>query len=179
LVDDQLERLIKLKEECLDEVEDDMQEAAVQGLSTVDDPTLVLLRRYETASLRRMKWALDLMQRGRSRPADNGPGKRDFDPPAWRGPNPAAVTKFPTPRETTTPAAAGQSHLGDPGQPTPTIQARPDPYFGLTARLSAQIEAIAPEETKPKTRPAVRPTSDKARRTRAARRASMAELVLS
>jgi hypothetical protein len=89
LVDDQLERLLGRKDSGLDEIEEDGREAAIQGLSTGDDKVLVLLRRYETASFRRMKWALDLMQKGRSRP--NNPvrdPKWDDDAPAWRGPIP-------------------------------------------------------------------------------------------
>ncbi|WZO98815.1 hypothetical protein EP7_000406 [Isosphaeraceae bacterium EP7] len=127
LVEDQLVRLHARKESTLDEIEDDHREAASQGLITVDDPTLVLLRRYETASLRRLKWALDLMHRGdKTRPDDHGFGKRDFDPPAWKGPNPAAVPNFPTPRPMpTTPApGAERSHLAESGVPTPTLQAR-------------------------------------------------------
>jgi hypothetical protein len=124
LVEDQLVRLHARKESTLDDIEEDHRDAALQGLLTVDDPALVLLRRYESASLRRLKWALDLMQKGRSRPGDSGPNKRDFDPPAWRGPNPAAVTKLPTPREMSPIAGAKQSHLGEPGVPTPTLEAR-------------------------------------------------------
>ncbi|WZO98958.1 hypothetical protein EP7_000549 [Isosphaeraceae bacterium EP7] len=180
LVDDQLERLIRIKDECLDEVEDALQEATIQGLSTVDDPTLVLLRRYETASMRRLKWALDLMHKGnKTRPDDHGFGKRDFDPPAWKGPNPAAVPNFPTPRQMppSSPApGAERSHFGQPGT---TAQAGPDPYFGLNARISPQIQAARPLDPEPRPRPEARPTSDRARRARAARRAAMAELVLS
>jgi hypothetical protein len=98
IVNHELDELHRRKHEALDAANDDRREAATLGLVAVDDPTLVLLRRYETASFRRMKWAIDLMKKGRSRPRDTGPTQRDFDPPAWRGQNPAAVTKFPTPR---------------------------------------------------------------------------------
>jgi hypothetical protein len=134
LVDGQLDRLHARKESSLDDIEDDRREAATRGIFTVDDPGLVLLRRYETASFRRMKWALDLMQKGRSRPGDTGPDKRDFDPPAWRGPNPAAVTKFPTPREIPaerTHSGPSQTHLDPRGHiaramdPAPQVETPP------------------------------------------------------
>ncbi|WZO97010.1 hypothetical protein EP7_004023 [Isosphaeraceae bacterium EP7] len=107
IVGDELEALLDRKEEALDSVDDERREATTLGLIAADDPTLILLRRYETASFRRMRWALDLMRRGKAKSDDHGFGKRDFDPPAWRGPNPAAVATFPAPRP-------------DPGPPPPT-----------------------------------------------------------
>jgi hypothetical protein len=143
LVDDELERLQSRKEWTLDAIEDEHREAAVQGLVTVDDPALVLLRRYETASLRRMKWALDLMRKGRSGPGDHGYGKRDFDPPAWKGPNPAAVPHFPKPRETPDVPIAGtertQHDQGVPSAP-PDAQGERSHLDGiLTARLAEAL----------------------------------------
>ncbi|WZO97783.1 hypothetical protein EP7_004834 [Isosphaeraceae bacterium EP7] len=88
LVDDQLERLLARKDENLDEIDEDEREAAIQGLSTLDDPRLVLLRRYETASFRRLRWALDLMHRGRSRSQQPVP-REVWDPPAYKAPIPS------------------------------------------------------------------------------------------
>jgi hypothetical protein len=87
LVDDQIERLLARKDETLDEIEDDDREAAIQGLSTVDDPKLVLLRRYETASFRRLRWAFNLMNKGHSRSQQPVP-REIYDPPAFKGPIP-------------------------------------------------------------------------------------------
>jgi hypothetical protein len=116
LVDDQLERLLDRKRDSLDDIEEDDREAVLQGFSTVDDRTLILLRRYETASFRRMKWALDLMKKGRSRPVDPARNPRwDDDAPAWRGPIPtreeilrAQQAKAPAlaPEQTQSPAHA-------------------------------------------------------------------------
>ncbi|WZO98533.1 hypothetical protein EP7_000113 [Isosphaeraceae bacterium EP7] len=137
LVDDELERLQARKEWTLDEIEDEHREAAIRGLNTVDDPTLVLLRRYETASLRRMKWALDLMHKSdKTRPVDHGFGKRDFDPPAWKGPNPAAVPNFPTPRAMPpAPPAAGAERTHLDGI--------------LNARISEALPRVIPPTTPP------------------------------
>ncbi|WZO98577.1 hypothetical protein EP7_000157 [Isosphaeraceae bacterium EP7] len=87
LIDDQLETLLGRKDSGLDDIEEDEREAAILGFSTGDDRVLVLLRRYETASFRRMKWALDLMHKGRSRPNNPVPDpKWDDDAPASRSP---------------------------------------------------------------------------------------------
>ncbi|WZO99102.1 hypothetical protein EP7_000695 [Isosphaeraceae bacterium EP7] len=93
LVDDQLERLLGRKESGLDDIEEDEREAAILGLSTGDDRTLNLLRRYETASFRRMKWALELMHKGRSRPVDPTPN------PKWDDDAPSSRSPYPTPEE--------------------------------------------------------------------------------
>ncbi|WZO97856.1 hypothetical protein EP7_004908 [Isosphaeraceae bacterium EP7] len=93
LVDDQLERLLTLKDDGHDDIEEEHREAAMQGLNTVDDPKLILLRRYETASLRRMRWALDLLNKGKGLPNDqNRNPKWDDDGPARspRRPGPGA-----------------------------------------------------------------------------------------
>jgi hypothetical protein len=63
LVDDQLERLLELKAGGLDAIEETDRSAAIHGVSNSDDRMLKLIRRYESASFRRMKWALDLMQK--------------------------------------------------------------------------------------------------------------------
>ncbi|WZO97393.1 hypothetical protein EP7_004425 [Isosphaeraceae bacterium EP7] len=67
LVEGELEGLYDRKEGMLDEIDEDLREATSMGLIAVDDPTLVLLRRYETASFRRQRWALDMLQKGRQR----------------------------------------------------------------------------------------------------------------
>ncbi|WZO98588.1 hypothetical protein EP7_000168 [Isosphaeraceae bacterium EP7] len=67
LVEAELDGLVARQEEALDAIDDDLREATSMGLVAADDPTLVLLRRYETASLRRQRWALELLQRGRQR----------------------------------------------------------------------------------------------------------------
>ena len=92
----ELESLYTRKEETLDEVDDALREATTLGLVAIDDPTLVLLRRYETASLRRQKWALDLLHKGRQRaepiPKQAGSSYRErprYDEPyVWKGPGP-------------------------------------------------------------------------------------------
>jgi hypothetical protein len=89
LIDDQIEKLLDRKDSGLDDNEEDEREAAILGLSTGEDRVLLLLRRYETASFRRMKWALDLMHKGRSRPKNPVlDPKWDDDAPAHRGPLP-------------------------------------------------------------------------------------------
>jgi hypothetical protein len=65
LVDEQLERLIARKEDSLDAIEDDHREAVALGYAVDLDPALALIRRYEAASFRRMRWALDLFHKGR------------------------------------------------------------------------------------------------------------------
>ena len=64
-VDDQLERLIDRKDETLDDIEDDLREAVSLGYAVDLDPALALIRRYEAASYRRMRWALDLLHKAR------------------------------------------------------------------------------------------------------------------
>jgi hypothetical protein len=162
LVDDQLERLWTRKKGTLDAIEVDHQEAATLGLSTVDDPALVLLRRYETASFRRMRWALALMQKGRSRP--NAPTldpKWDDLAPAWKGNTRHPVETFPTPR----PPHPGRTHRDNPAGAERTQQAPSstpestwaDP-FSLSGRLASQIEVAAtpaPQSARLTSRPPV------------------------
>ncbi|WZP00626.1 hypothetical protein EP7_002275 [Isosphaeraceae bacterium EP7] len=71
LVDEQLERLLGLKAAGLDEIEENEREAAANGLTAGDDRAMKLLRRYEAASFRRMKWALDLMQTRKAQARDS------------------------------------------------------------------------------------------------------------
>jgi hypothetical protein len=61
LVDERVELLMARKAEALDAIEDELREATMHGLSVVEDRTLTLIRRYETASMRRMRWAIDLL----------------------------------------------------------------------------------------------------------------------
>ncbi|WZO97449.1 hypothetical protein EP7_004483 [Isosphaeraceae bacterium EP7] len=93
LIDDQLERLLDRKDSSLDDIEEDERQATILGFSTGDDRVLVLLRRYETASFRRMKWALDLMHKGRSRPNNPVPD------PKWDDNAPASRSPYPTREE--------------------------------------------------------------------------------
>ncbi|WZO96431.1 hypothetical protein EP7_003424 [Isosphaeraceae bacterium EP7] len=69
LVEFEIDGLLMRREEALDAIDDDLREATSMGLIAVDDPTLVLLRRYETASFRRQRWALDMLHKGRQKPA--------------------------------------------------------------------------------------------------------------
>ncbi|WZO98270.1 hypothetical protein EP7_005330 [Isosphaeraceae bacterium EP7] len=173
LVDDQLERLHARKESSLDDIEDDRREAAAKGLFTVEDPALVLLRRYETASFRRMKWALDQMHKGnKTRPDDHGFGKRDFDPPAWKGPNPAAVPNFPAPRQMPSGPGAGaeRTHSG-----AERSQFDPRGHFARAIEPAPQAEppAQSPPENAPQAVRSQRPD----RLARQRRQAAMAQLV--
>jgi hypothetical protein len=63
LVADHLESLTTRKAETLDPIEEEHRQAAIQGLDTVNDPGLALIRRYENAAHRRLKWALELLER--------------------------------------------------------------------------------------------------------------------
>ncbi|WZO97882.1 hypothetical protein EP7_004934 [Isosphaeraceae bacterium EP7] len=125
LVDDQLERLLSRQEHSLDRLEDELRQATMHGLNVTDDPTLKLIRRYETASFRRMTWALGLLTRSRAEvPA---PDQADTDRPA------------PQPTQTAPEPRAKRSHSG---QPKFTDALKPEP---ATARPVAQNRAeIAP-----------------------------------
>ena len=86
LVENQLGRLNDRKEQVLDAIEAEMREAVMQGLDVVADPALTLIRRYETASLRRMKWALDLLKTGKARANNQGQEPQDIDRQARQAP---------------------------------------------------------------------------------------------
>ncbi|WZO95935.1 hypothetical protein EP7_002908 [Isosphaeraceae bacterium EP7] len=157
LVDDQLERLWLRKQETLDDIEADHREAATMGLSTVDDKTLVLLRRYETASFRRMRWALALMQKGQSRPNAQAPNpKWDDSEPAWKGNSRIRVETFPAPHQYSPETTAERSHSAgaerthlDPTNASDSTWIDP---FGLAARLASQVKTAtdpAPQPTSP------------------------------
>ncbi|WZO95708.1 hypothetical protein EP7_002676 [Isosphaeraceae bacterium EP7] len=73
LVDDQVNRLLDRKEQVLDAIEDEMQEAVSLGLDVTADPALALIRRYEAASLRRLRWALGLLQKAKGQPEAPAP----------------------------------------------------------------------------------------------------------
>ncbi|WZO98078.1 hypothetical protein EP7_005131 [Isosphaeraceae bacterium EP7] len=88
LVDEELERLIGRKEAALDDIEDDLREATVLGLAVVDDRALTLIRRYEAASARRMRWAIDLLREARPAP-DHAKEIANPDPSAPCNPAPA------------------------------------------------------------------------------------------
>jgi hypothetical protein len=125
LVDDQLERLLDRQEQSLDHLEAELREATMRGLNVTDDPTLKLIRRYETASFRRMTWALGLLTRSRA----NTPASDQADP---AHPAPQPTRTEPDPR-------AKRSHSG---RPLLADALKPEP---ATARPVAQIQAeIAP-----------------------------------
>jgi hypothetical protein len=112
VVEYQLEALAMRREEALDAIDDDLREATAMGLVATDDPTLVLLRRYETASFRRQKWALDMLHRGRQKPAPVPTMTHDYVERPRQSPHlrqDAAATPVPTDR--------GPGPLPDPEPP--------------------------------------------------------------
>ncbi|WZO97968.1 hypothetical protein EP7_005020 [Isosphaeraceae bacterium EP7] len=174
LVSDQIDDLNRRKAESLDLVEQYHRDATIEGLTTLDDPTLVLLRRYETASHRRLYRALHQLNQGRQkalppldemshtyreRPKDHtfvrGPAREFEDDPKPDLNTPGGPTQNPStdPR----PPQSGPTHQ-TPAPPSPTDQAPTEPapaanYFGLTARLAPQIRAAAPLATRQAPRP--------------------------
>jgi hypothetical protein len=86
LVENQLGRLMDRKEQVLDAIEAEMREAVMQGLDVVADPTLALIRRYEVASLRRMRWAMDLLNKGKARVNTHGQEAPEGDHQARQAP---------------------------------------------------------------------------------------------
>ncbi|WZP00767.1 hypothetical protein EP7_002418 [Isosphaeraceae bacterium EP7] len=193
LVDDQLERLLGRKESSLDDLEEDGREAAIMGLTTGDDRTLVLLRRYETASFRRMKWALDLMQRGRSRPADPARSSRwDHDGPASYGPaSPATEEQIrhcenarrsrlsyadmmpPEFAERPQPVGAERTHPGPAAQPVHGHFAKL-----LMGAMPAEVTFATPEAAIPPLGASPAPRRDAhSRRARSRRHAAHAQLI--
>ncbi|WZO98426.1 hypothetical protein EP7_000005 [Isosphaeraceae bacterium EP7] len=121
LVENQLGRLMDRKESVLDAIEAEMREAAMQGLDVVADPTLTLIRRYETASLRRMRWAMDLLSQGKARASgqDKEPAEPASQPEARaertqrEGPNLADRGKFAAAMPATVGIQAGAEPLQD------------------------------------------------------------------
>ncbi|WZO96875.1 hypothetical protein EP7_003880 [Isosphaeraceae bacterium EP7] len=112
LVEFELEGLAARQEEALDAIDDDLREATSMGLIAVDDPTLVLLRRYETASFRRQRWALEMLHKGRQRAEPVPTMTHDYverprpDFSVWGAPDPVPHGDEPSPRP-------------DPDTPTP------------------------------------------------------------
>ncbi|WZO96258.1 hypothetical protein EP7_003247 [Isosphaeraceae bacterium EP7] len=112
LVESEIDGLLMRREEALDAIDDDLREATSMGLIAVDDPTLVLLRRYETASFRRQRWALDMLHKGRQKPAPIPVMTHDYvERPrqvssVWCAPDPVPHPESPAPNP-------------DPGAPTP------------------------------------------------------------
>jgi hypothetical protein len=131
LVEGEIEALEARREEALDAVDDDLREATSMGLVAVDDPTLVLLRRYETASFRRMKWALDMLHRGRQKPAPAPTMTHDYreraretpQPQDHLAPNPVPDPEFVPPHP-------------DPESPAPGPESGPDRPPRIDPRLS-------------------------------------------
>jgi hypothetical protein len=125
LVDDQLERLLDRKERSLDPLEDELRDFTMQGLNVTNDPTIALIRRYETASYRRMRWALDLLARGKARADEPGTDHNDPKNSASQAPQ-----GEPEPR-------TKRSHPGQPRlvealkpaaeNPAPVVQLRLEP----------------------------------------------------
>jgi hypothetical protein len=112
LVESEMEVLAARQEESLDAIDEDLREATSLGLIAVDDPTLVLLRRYETASFRRQRWALDMLHKGRQRAEPAPTITNDYRerprqaPYVWPTAEPVPNGDTPAPRP-------------DPGSPTP------------------------------------------------------------
>jgi hypothetical protein len=142
LVDDQLGRLLDRKEQVLDAIEDELREAVALGLDVVPDPTLVLLRRYEAASLRRLRWALDLLQKGKARPVVvptpgyQAPAERTCSTPERT--HQAAVNLAE--RTHYTPAIQAIQAQSDP-HPTPLARPEPVPSNGRAQRQIRQNQA--------------------------------------
>jgi hypothetical protein len=184
LVDAQIERLLGRKDADLDAIEEDGREAAIRGLSAVDDRTLVLLRRYETASFRRMKWALDLMNKGRSRPADpTRHPKWKNDGPASRGPASPVTEEQREHYEN-----AQRSRLTYPDLPPPegANRSHPEPTPSHFAKLlRGALPANKPCErraeppmTAPETGKPANPRRDtRSRQARSRRQAAQAQLI--
>ncbi|WZO98983.1 hypothetical protein EP7_000574 [Isosphaeraceae bacterium EP7] len=126
LVESELESLSMRQEESLDAIDDDLREATSLGLIAVDDPTLVLLRRYETASFRRQRWALDMLRKGRQKPAPAPVMTHDYverprpDFSVWGAPDPVPYSDDPSPRpdpETPSPGPGRTQPGTDQAQP--------------------------------------------------------------
>ncbi|WZO95783.1 hypothetical protein EP7_002753 [Isosphaeraceae bacterium EP7] len=122
LVESELESLSLRQEESLDAIDDDLREATSLGLIAVDDPTLVLLRRYETASFRRQRWALDMLHKGRQKPAPVPTMTHDYverprpDFSVWGAPDPVPHGDHPGPGtdpDTTSPGSDRSQHGTD------------------------------------------------------------------
>jgi hypothetical protein len=149
VVEYQLECLAMRQEEALDAIDDDLREATAMGLIAVDDPTLVLLRRYETASFRRQKWALDMLHRGRQKstpiPIQTGDDYRERP----RQPLYDREASAPIPD----PTRSGPAPLPDPEAPTPG----PDPGTDRPRpqRIDPRLTAD-PRHPAPRARPAER-----------------------
>ncbi|WZO95742.1 hypothetical protein EP7_002710 [Isosphaeraceae bacterium EP7] len=191
LVADKIDDLQARKHETLDAIEDEQKEATTLGLSAVDDPTLILLRRYETASFRRLRWAIALLHQGRHKPLPpldemtHSYQERPRDHTFVRGP----AREFegdPTPEG---PDSGGSSPAAERTQPGPdsspaSQQAPPlEPvardYFGLTARLAGQIQTIVPARAPRQGRQDQdRPVTPRARARRSRRAAAIRELTL-
>ncbi|WZO96186.1 hypothetical protein EP7_003170 [Isosphaeraceae bacterium EP7] len=103
IVEYELEALALRQEDSLDAIDDELREATSLGLIAVDDPTLGLLRRYETASFRRQRWALDMLHRGRQKPAPVPTMTHDYverprpDFSVWGTPDPVPHGDEPSP----------------------------------------------------------------------------------
>ncbi|WZO99760.1 hypothetical protein EP7_001373 [Isosphaeraceae bacterium EP7] len=155
LVECELEGLAARQEEALDAIDDDLREAATMGLMATDDPSLVLLRRYETASYRRQRWALDMLHKGRQKAAPAPTMTHDYIerprqvpyPYVWNGPVPSPVTdpdSTPPPTDPegpTTGPGTGRDRAGH--DPVPRSE-RPQPAPGPRAEGSKASSNAAP-----------------------------------
>jgi hypothetical protein len=154
LVDDQLERLIGRKEETLDDIEDDLREATALGYAVDLDPALTLIRRYEAASFRRMRWALDLLDKNRRPETAENLRQADESHQAEQGAaSPASKTTSGS-RPGADCAHSGRVHLSDamrdPATPTAVAASVPieategpgrAPEAGRKARKLRQVRA--------------------------------------
>ncbi|WZO98855.1 hypothetical protein EP7_000446 [Isosphaeraceae bacterium EP7] len=182
LVEAEIDGLVARQEEALDAIDDDLREATSMGLVAADDPTLVLLRRYETASLRRQRWALDQLHRGRQ--------KREFVPTMThdyrerpRDPSYVRPVALEFPDPTPDPGTEPPATRPDPESPGPDGSGRPDPvaragrtqlgagpgHFAERSHLSGRLRLLARslaariESRKPARRPC-KPLARPARR---------------
>jgi hypothetical protein len=200
LVAGRIDVLQARKHETLDAIEDEQQEATTLGLLAVDDPTLILLRRYETASFRRLRWAINLLHQGRPKALpplkeqSHDYVERVRDTTYVRGPardlGDGDTTTDPNPGSGNGPGSVPSSERTQPGPATPAafqgpaapVSDAPDPtrdYFGLTSRLAATIQTIVPTRAPRSTRqPQDRPTTPRARARRQRRATTIRELAL-
>jgi hypothetical protein len=139
LVESEMEIIAARQEQALDAIDDDLREATAMGLIAVDDPTLVLLRRYETASFRRQKWALDMLHRGRQKPTPIPIQTGDDYRERPRQPLYDWEANPPIPD----PTRSGPAPLPDPETPTPGPG--PDRPHRIDPRLSADPGHPAPQ----------------------------------
>jgi hypothetical protein len=170
IIEDELAGLAARQEEALDMIDDDLREATTMGLVAVDDPTLILLRRYETASFRRQRWALDMLHRGRQKPTPVPVQARDDYrerprqvpyPYVWTGPVPTTATD----PDSTPPTPEPEAPTPGPG----TDRDRPPQDKTPRSEYSQPADAPRPVASALRPHQAQRPNPADARSRQAAR----------